>query len=75
MDFNWSQIFALDSAVDEVQEMFSPKLIGLLVLEKMIRGFFTIYGRGGHNRQVTRTIRTNFRSPILKVLHLNFEFN
>ena len=36
---------------------------------------FTIYGRGGHLGHVTRTIWTNFRSPILRSLHMKYEFN
>ena len=36
---------------------------------------FTIYGRGGHLGHVTRTICTNFRSRILRSLHMEFEFN
>ena len=36
---------------------------------------FTIYGHGGHLGHVTRTIWTNFRSPILRSLHMKFEFN
>ena len=35
---------------------------------------FTIYGHGGHLGHVTRTIWTNFRSPILRSLHMKFEF-
>ena len=37
--------------------------------------FFTIYGHGGHLGRVTRTIWTNFLSPILRSLHMKFEFN
>ena len=36
---------------------------------------FTIYGRGGHLGHVTRTICTNFHSPILRSLHMKYEFN
>ena len=36
---------------------------------------FTIYGHVGHLGHVTRTIWTNFRSPILRSLHMKFEFN
>ena len=36
---------------------------------------FTIYGRGGHLGHVTRTIWTNFHSPILRSLHMKYEFN
>ena len=36
---------------------------------------FTIYGRGGHLGSVTKIIWTNFRSPILRSLHMKYEFN
>ena len=36
---------------------------------------FTIYGRGGHLGHVTKTIWTNFRSPILRSVHMKYEFN
>ena len=36
---------------------------------------FTIYGRGGHLGHVTRTIWTNFRSRVLRSLHMKFEFD
>ena len=36
---------------------------------------FTIYGRGGHLGHVTKTIWTNFRSPILRSLHMKYKFN
>ena len=36
---------------------------------------FTIYGRGGHLGEVTKTNWTNFRSPILRSLHMKYEFN
>ena len=36
---------------------------------------FTIYGRGGHLGHVTKTIWTNFPSPILRSLHMKYEFN
>ena len=35
----------------------SHKVIGLLVLEKIFEGFFTIYGLGGHLGHVTQTQR------------------
>ena len=35
---------------------------------------FTIHGRGSHLGNVTRTIWTNFCSPILRSLHMKFEF-
>ena len=36
---------------------------------------FTIYGPGGHLGDVTRTISTNFRSHVLRSLHMKFKFN
>ena len=36
---------------------------------------FIIYGRGGQLGNVTRTIRTNFRSGVLRSFHMKFEFN
>ena len=36
---------------------------------------FTIYGRGGHLGDVTKTICSNFRSPILRSLHMKYELN
>ena len=36
---------------------------------------FTIYGHGSHLGHVTKTIWTNFRSPILRSLHMKYEFN
>ena len=36
---------------------------------------FTIYGRGGHLGHVTKTIWTNLRYPILRSLHMKYEFN
>ena len=36
---------------------------------------FTIYGHDGHLGHVTRTIWTNFRSPIPRRLHMKFGFN
>ena len=38
-------------------------------------GELKIYGRGGHLGHVTRTIWTNFRSHILRSLHMKFEFD
>ena len=32
---------------------------------------FTIYGRGGHLGHVTQMLRTNFRSPYPRRLHIN----
>ena len=37
--------------------------------------FFTIYGHGGHLGHVTRTVWTNFSSPIPWRLHMKFGFN
>ena len=36
---------------------------------------FTIYGRGGHHGHVTRTLRSNFRSPYPWMLHIKFHFD
>ena len=36
---------------------------------------FTMYGHGGHLGQWTATILANFRSPILRRLHMKFEQN
>ena len=33
---------------------------------------FTIYGRGGHLGHVTQMLRTNFRSPYPRRLHIKF---
>ena len=41
--------------------------------EEIFWRVFTIYGRGGHLGHVT--IWTNFRSPILRSLHMKYEFN
>ena len=38
-------------------------------------GVFTIYGRGGHLGHLTRTLRTNFCSPIPLRLHMKFGFD
>ena len=50
----------------------SFKIIELLVLEKILFKFFTIYGHGGHLGHVTRTIYINFRSPFPRRLHIKF---
>ena len=57
-------------------EVESPsfKIIGLLVLEKILK-LFTIYGHGGHLDHVTWTIYINFFSPFLRRLHMNFGFD
>ena len=36
---------------------------------------FTIYGRGGHLGHVTQMLRTKFRSPYPKKLHIKYGFN
>ena len=36
---------------------------------------FTIYGHGGHLGHVTKTIWTNFCSPIIRRLHIKYEIN
>ena len=49
--------------------MLSFKIVGVVVLEKKIfKGFFTIFGHGGHLGHVTWTIYINFRSS----LHMKF---
>ena len=60
-----------------IQYILSPKVISLLVLEKIFKWFLTIYGRGSHLGYATRIINfwTNCRSPILKSLHFEFEIN
>ena len=50
-------------------------LLFSVVLEKIFKEFFTIYGHGSHLGHVTRTILTNFGSPILRSLHMKLEFN
>ena len=50
--------------------------IGLPVPEKKIfKGFFTIYGNGGHLGHVTQMPRTNFRSSYPGRLHIKFGFD
>ena len=51
----------------------SPKVIGLLVLEKIFKGFLPYNGRGGHLGHVTRIIWTNSRSHVLRSLNMKFE--
>ena len=36
---------------------------------------FTIYGLGGHLGHVTQMLRTKFRSPYLRRLHIKFGFD
>ena len=43
--------------------------------EEDFKRVFTIYGHGGYLGQVTRTISTNFRSRVLRSIHMKFEFN
>ena len=41
--------------------------------EKLIfKGFYNIYGHGGHLGHVTWTIYTNFSSPFLRISHIQF---
>ena len=54
--------------------MPSFKIIGLLVLEKKIFKGFLLFN-GGHLGHVTLTIYINFRSPILRMLHMKFGFD
>ena len=51
--------------------MPSLKIIGLLVLEKISKGF-AIYSHGVHLGHVTLTIHKNFHSPFLRMLHTKF---
>ena len=47
--------------------------IGLPVLEKKIsKGFFTIYGHGGHLGHVTRIMLTNFNFLVPESFHTKF---
>ena len=43
--------------------------------EEDFRGFFTIYGHGGHLGHVTQMPRTNFRSPYPRRLRVKFGFD
>ena len=42
--------------------------------EEDILWAFVIYGHGGHLGHVTSTIGTNFGKPIIRSLHMKFEF-
>ena len=57
--------------------MLSFKIIGLLVLEKMILKVFTIhvYGHGGHFGHVTEMILQNFCSQFPGRPHIKFGFD
>ena len=56
--------------------MPSFKIIGLLVLEKMIfKRVFAIHSHGGHLGHVTWPIYINFPFPYLRVLHMKFGFD
>ena len=50
------------------------KIIGLLVLKKIFKGFFNIW-HGGHLGHVTWTIYINLRSPFPRRLHIKFGFD
>ena len=50
------------------------KIIGLLVLEKILK-VFAVYSHGGHLGHVTWAIYTNFRSHFLTMLHMKFGFD
>ena len=53
--------------------MPSFKIKGLLVLgEKIVLRFLTIYGHGSHLGYVTKTIYINFRSPFPRRLNIKF---
>ena len=50
-------------------------LIRLVVLEKKIfKGFFTIFGHGGHLEFRIKTILAIFRSPSAWMLHIKFGY-
>ena len=42
--------------------------------EEDIKRVLTIYGRGGHLGHVISTIGINFGQPIIRLLHMKFEF-
>ena len=52
--------------------MPSFKIIGLLVLEMILKA---IYSHGGHLGHVTLTSYTNFHSLFLRMLHIKFGFD
>ena len=57
---------------------YIPSFVGIgpLVPEKkIIKGFFTIYGRGGHLGHMIQMARTNFRSPYPRLPHIKFGFD
>ena len=43
--------------------------------EEVFEGFLHIYGRGGHLGHVTHMLRTRFRSPYPRRLHIKFGFD
>ena len=43
--------------------------------EEIFKGFYHIYGHGGHLGHVTWTIYINFRSPFPRRLHMKFGNN
>ena len=51
------------------------KIIGLLVLKKIILKVFAVYSHGGHLGHVTLTIYANFHSPFQSLLHIKFGFD
>ena len=54
----------------------SFRIIGLPDLEKNIfKGFYHIYGRGGHLGHATWTIYINFCSSFPRRVHMNFSFD
>ena len=52
-----------------------PRSLAFRFWRRRFLKVFTIYGHGGHLGHVTRTIWTNFRSPIPTSLHMKFDFN
>ena len=43
--------------------------------KKIVEGFFTIYGSGGHLGHVTQMPRTKYRPPYPRRLHMKFGFD
>ena len=43
--------------------------------EENILRIFTTYGHGGHSGHATSRIGINFGLPIMRSLHMKFEFN
>ena len=43
--------------------------------ENCFKGFYHIYWHGGHLSHVSQMLRTNFRSPFSRRLHIKFGFD